>query len=308
MAQIQEAELIWKDGKLIPWAEATTHVLTHSLHYGNAVFEGVRAYKTDKGYAIFRLDEHTRRLEISAKLCLIKLPFSFEQLRQAQIDVVAKNRFDQTVYIRPLAYFGYGSMGVSSKDCSVNVIVAAWQWGAYMGEEALRKGIKAKISSWIKPAQFSMMAKAKASANYFNSQMANFEAVDAGYDEAILLDPQGFVAEGPGECLFIVKEGVIITPPNDTSLESITQNSVIEIARSLGYEVRRERIARDQLYAADEAFFTGTAAEVTPISNIDGRIIGKGEMGEITSRLQKAYFAAVTGKDPKFEHWLTYVK
>ena len=199
-------------------------------------------------------------------------------------------------------------MGVSSTNCPVNVIVAAWQWGAYMGEEALRKGIKAKISSWMKPAQFSMMAKAKASANYFNSQMANFEAVDAGYDEAILLDPQGFVAEGPGECLFIVKEGVIITPPNDTSLESITQNSVIEIARSLGYEVRRERIARDQLYAADEAFFTGTAAEVTPISNIDGRIIGKGEMGEVTSRLQKAYFAVVTGKDPKFEHWLTYVK
>ncbi|MDA3078237.1 branched-chain amino acid transaminase [Campylobacter sp. JMF_06 NA1] len=308
MAKVQPANLIWKNGSLIPWAEATTHVLSHSLHYGNAVFEGVRAYKTDKGYAIFRLDEHTKRLLVSAKLCLIKTPYGFDELRQAQIDVVAKNDFDQTVYIRPLIYLGYGSMGVSLKDVPVDTIVAAWQWGAYMGEEALRAGIKVKISSWAKPAQHSMMAKAKASANYFNSQMANFEAVDAGYDEALLLDPQGFVAEGPGECLFIVKDGALITPPNDTSLESITQNSVIQIAESLGIKVLRQRISRDQVYAADEAFFTGTAAEVTPISNIDGRIIGKGEMGEITSKLQKAYFAVVTGKDPKFEHWLTYIK
>ncbi|MDA3045781.1 branched-chain amino acid transaminase [Campylobacter sp. VBCF_06 NA8] len=308
MAKVQPANLIWKNGSLIPWAEATTHVLSHSLHYGNAVFEGVRAYKTDKGYAIFRLDEHTKRLLVSAKLCLIKTPYSFDELRRAQIDVVAKNDFDQTVYIRPLIYLGYGSMGVSLKDVPVDTVVAAWQWGAYMGEEALRAGIKVKISSWAKPAQHSMMAKAKASANYFNSQMANFEAVDAGYDEALLLDPQGFVAEGPGECLFIVKDGALITPPNDTSLESITQNSVIQIAESLGIKVLRQRISRDQVYAADEAFFTGTAAEVTPISNIDGRIIGKGEMGEITSKLQKAYFAVVTGKDPKFEHWLTYIK
>lgn len=198
-------------------------------------------------------------------------------------------------------------MGVAVKGCPVNVIVAAWEWGAYMGEEALRKGTKVKISSWMKPAPFSMMAKAKASANYFNSQMANFEATEAGYDEALLLDPQGFVAEGPGECFFIVKDGVIITPPNDTSLESITQATVIEIAEDLGYKVERRRITRDECYNADEAFFTGTAAEVTPISNIDGRIIGKGEMGEITSKLQKAYFAVVMGENPKFEKYLTYV-
>lgn len=304
---MNEAKFIWMDGKLVAWKDATVHVLTHSLHYGNAVFEGVRAYQTKKGPAIFRLKEHTKRLFASAKSCLIDIPFTAEELEKAHIEVIKANDFKETIYIRPLAFLGYGKMGVAVKGCPVNVIVAAWEWGAYMGEEALRKGTKVKISSWMKPAPFSMMAKAKASANYFNSQMANFEATEAGYDEALLLDPQGFVAEGPGECFFIVKDGVIITPPNDTSLESITQATVIEIAEDLGYKVERRRITRDECYNADEAFFTGTAAEVTPISNIDGRIIGKGEMGEITSKLQKAYFAVVMGENPKFEKYLTYV-
>ncbi|CZE45993.1 branched-chain amino acid transaminase [Campylobacter geochelonis] len=308
MAKVNESKLIWMDGKLIPWEDATVHVLTHSLHYGNAVFEGVRAYQTPKGPAIFRLKEHTKRLMNSAKSCLINIPFTQEELERAQIEVIKANEFTQTVYIRPLVFLGYGSMGVSHKGSPTQVAIVAWQWGAYMGDEALRKGIKVKISSWMKPAPFSMMAKAKASANYFNSQMANFEALDAGYDEALLLDPQGFVAEGSGECFFIVKDGVIITPPNDTSLESITQQTVIEIAKDLGYTVLRQRITRDEVYTADEAFFTGTAAEVTPISNIDGRIIGKGERGDVAGALQAAYFDVVMGKNPKFEHYLTYVK
>lgn len=308
MAKINEADKIWMDGKLIDWKDATVHVLTHSLHYGNAVFEGVRAYQTDKGIAIFRLEEHTKRLLRSAKACLINIPYTLDELIKAQIEVVKANHFTDTVYLRPLVFLGYGSMGVSHKGSPTQVAMVAWQWGAYMGEDALKKGIKVKISSWSKPSPNSMMAKAKASTNYFNSQMANFEALEAGYDEALLLDQNGFVAEGSGECFFIVKNGVIITPPNDTSLESITQDTVIEIANNLGYKVLRQRITRDEVYTADEAFFTGTAAEVTPISNIDARVIGSGEMGEITHKLQKAYFAAVTGKDKAYEHYLTYVK
>lgn len=308
MAKVNEAKKIWMDGKLIDWKDATVHVLTHSLHYGNAVFEGIRAYQTDKGVAIFRLEEHTKRLINSAKACLINIPYSYKELLQAQIDVVKANDFTDTVYLRPLVFLGYGSMGVSHKGSPAQVAMIAWQWGAYMGEEALEKGIKVKISSWSKPAPNAMMAKAKASANYFNSQMANFEALEAGYDEALLLDQNGFIAEGSGECFFIVKNGVIITPPNDTSLESITQSTVIEIAKNLGFEVLRQRITRDEVYTADEAFFTGTAAEVTPISNVDGRAIGNGKMGEITSKLQKAYFAAVRGEDKAYENYLTYVK
>lgn len=308
MAKVNEAKYIWFNGKLVDWKDANVHVLTHSLHYGNAVFEGVRAYKTEKGHAIFRLKEHTKRLINSAKACLIEVPYLQDELEKAQIEAIKANNFTDTVYIRPLVFLGYGTMGVSHKGASVDVAIAAWQWGAYMGEEALKKGIKVKISSWMKPAPFSMMAKAKASANYFNSQMANFEAVEAGYDEALLMDQNGFIAEGSGECFFIVRDGVIITPPNDTSLESITQQTVIEIAESLGFKVKRQRITRDEVYVADEAFFTGTAAEVTPISNIDGRIIGKGEMGPVAAKLQKAYFDVVMGKNPNFEHYLTYVK
>ncbi|AVK80570.1 branched-chain amino acid aminotransferase [Campylobacter fetus subsp. testudinum] len=304
---IPEAEHIWFDGKLIKWQDATVHVLTHSLHYGNAVFEGVRAYQTPKGLAIFKLKEHTKRLFESAKACAITIPFTQDEINKAHIDLLKSNTYNSNVYIRPLVFLGYGKMGVSHIGCPVNVAIAAWQWGAYMGEDALQNGIKVTISSWIKPAPFSMMAKAKASANYFNSQMANYEAQLSGYDEALLLDPQGFIAEGSGECFFIVKDGVIITPPNDTSLESITQKTVIEIAKDLGYTVVRQRITRDEAYTADETFFTGTAAEVTPISNIDGRTIGSGKRGEIATKLQAAYFDVVMGKNAKYEHFITYI-
>lgn len=308
MASINEAKNIWMNGKLIPWKDATIHVLSHSLHYGNAVFEGVRAYQTKKGLAIFRLQEHTKRLFDSAKACLIKIPYSYDEVLKAHIDLLKSNDFKNTVYIRPIAFFGYGTMGVSNEGAHNDLAIAAWEWGAYMGEEALKKGIKVKISSWMRSAPFSMMNRAKSSANYFNSQMANFEAKQAGCDEALLLDPQGYIAEGSGECFFIVRDGKIITPLNNTSLESITQATVIEIARDLGYEVIRRPITRDEAYIADEAFFTGTAAEVTTISEIDSRIIGKGCMGEITSKLQKAYFDIVMGNNAKFEHYLTYIK
>ena len=235
------------------------------------------------------------------------MPYSQEQINAAHIEVMQKNTFNDNVYLRPLVFLGYGKMGVSHIGCPVNVAIAAWQWGAYMGQEALEKGIKVKISSWAKPGANTMMAKAKASANYFNSQMASHDALTAGYDEALLLDPQGFIAEGPGECFFMVQGGIIITPPNDTSLESITQNTIIQIAHDLGYEVRRERISRDGAYVADEAFFTGTAAEVTPITNIDGRVIGSGKRGEVAKRLQEAYFEAVTGRNKKYEHYITYI-
>lgn len=307
MAKVKEAKNIWLDGKLIPWNEANVHILSHSLHYGNAVFEGVRAYQTKKGLAVFRLDEHTKRLLDSAKACLINVPYSYDELLKAQVELLKSNDFKDTVYLRPIVFLGYGSMGVSHLGSPVQVALAAWEWGAYMGEDAIEKGIKVKISSWAKNSPNSMMSKAKASANYFNSQMANHDAITSGYDEALLLDQQGFIAEGSGECFFIVRNGVIITPPNDTSLESITQNTVIEIAKDLGYEVKRERITRDEVYIADEAFFTGTAAEVTPITNVDGRIIGNGKMGAITKKLQKTYFAAVRGENEKYEKYLTYI-
>ena len=306
MAKVNAAKNIWMDGKLIPWEEANVHVLTHSLHYGNAVFEGVRVYKTDKGMAIFRLEEHTKRLLESAKACLIKVPYTLKELMEAQVELIKSNNFADTAYLRPLVFLGYGSMGVSHASSPTQVALVAWQWGAYMGEDAIANGIKVKISSWAKPAPNAMMPKAKASANYFNSQMANHEAITCGYDEALLLDANGFVAEGSGECFFIIRDGVIITPPNDTSLESITQNTVIEIAKDLGFEVQRRRITRDEVYVSDEAFFTGTAAEITPITNVDSRIIGTGKMGEITHKLQKAYFAAVRGEDKKYLKYLTF--
>ena len=306
MAKVNAAKNIWMDGKLIPWEEANVHVLTHSLHYGNAVFEGVRVYKTDKGMAIFRLEEHTKRLLESAKACLIKVPYTLKELMEAQVELIKSNNFTDTAYLRPLVFLGYGSMGVSHASSPTQVALVAWQWGAYMGEDAIANGIKVKISSWAKPAPNAMMPKAKASANYFNSQMANHEAITCGYDEALLLDANGFVAEGSGECFFIIRDGVIITPPNDTSLESITQNTVIEIAKDLGFEVQRRRITRDEVYVSDEAFFTGTAAEITPITNVDSRIIGTGKMGEITHKLQKAYFAAVRGEDKKYLKYLTF--
>lgn len=302
------AKYIWMNGEFLPWDEAKIHVLSHTLHYGNGVIEGTKAYKTDKGYAIFRLNDHTKRLLESAKMTLINIPYSVEELNNAQIELVRKNEFSgDNVYLRPFAFLGYGVMGLYHKDAPVETAVAAWEWGAYLGEEGLRKGIRLKISSFTRPANTSNMGKAKATANYLNSQMAKFEAIESGYDEALLLDDHGYVAEASGAGFFMVREGKLISPPNDNSLESITQKTVIELAQDMGYDVIRRRITREELYIADEAFLTGTAAEITPIREIDARIIGNGTRGPVTEKLQQAYFDVVFGRNDKYEHYLTYV-
>lgn len=304
---MNEAKSIWMDGKLVPWKEANVHILTHTLHYGNGVFEGTRAYKTDKGMAIFRLKDHTKRLLNSAKIVAIDVPYTQEELEKAQIEVLRDNAFSGNTYLRPLIYLGYGAMGVYHKNAPVKVAIAAWEWGAYLGDEGLEKGIRVKTASFVRNSVKSLFGKAKASGNYLNSQMAKYEAIECGYEEALLLDDNGMIAEGSGECFFIVRNGMIITPPSDSSLESITQDSVITIAKDLGYKVERRNITRDEVYIADEAFFTGTAAEVTPIRELDARIIGSGKRGEITHKLQNAYFEVVQGRNPKYAHWLTYI-
>ena len=301
------SEFIWMDGKLVKWEDAKVHVLTHSLHYANAVFEGTRAYMTDKGLAIFRLGDHTARLLKSAKMTILNVKYTQKELEDAQVELLRANKFKSNVYLRPIVYLGYGIMGLAHTKAPVNTAIAAWEWGAYLGEEGLKKGIRVKISSFAKLNVGGQMSRAKSSSNYLCSQMANYEAKEAGYDEALLLDSEGYISEGPGECFFIVENGVVITPPNDSSLASITQDTVIKIARDLGIEVRRERITRDRAYTADEAFFTGTAAEVTPISNIDNRVIGAGERGAVTKRLQDAYFDVVYGRNPKYASMLTYI-
>ncbi len=305
---MEKAKYIWMNGKFVDWDDAKVHVLTHTLHYGNGVFEGTRAYKTDKGLAIFRLRDHTKRLLNSAKITAIKVPYSLEELEKAQIELLRKNDFDGNVYIRPLVYLGYGVMGLYHVNAPVEVAIAAWKWGAYLGDEGLEKGIRVKVSSFARNSVKSTMGKAKAVANYLNSQMAKYEAVIAGYEEALLLDEEGFVAEGSGECIFIVRDGVLITPPNDNSLESITQDTVLRLAKDKGIPIERRRVTRDEVYIADEAFFTGTAAEVTPIREVDGRIIGEGHRGPITKELQEAYFDVVYGRNPNYEHMLTYIQ
>ena len=295
------------DGEFVDWDKATTHILTHTLHYGNGVFEGTRAYQTKKGLAIFRLREHTQRLLNSAKITMIKPNFSLEELEQAQIELLRKNNFSKNVYIRPIIYLGYGIMGLYHVNAPVKTAIAAWEWGSYLGDEGLEKGIRVKISSFTRNSVQSTIGKAKAVANYLNSQMAKFEAVEAGYEEGLLLDTEGFIAEGSGEIFFMVKDGVLITPPNDNALESITQDTVLKLANDLNIPVERRRITRDEVYTADEAFFTGTAAEVTPIRDVDARIIGNGKRGEITEKLQSAYFDVVYGRNPKYENMSTYI-
>ncbi|EAI3905510.1 branched-chain-amino-acid transaminase [Campylobacter lari] len=301
------AKKIWMDGKIIDFDDAKIHVLTHSLHYANAVFEGTRAYKTQNGLAIFRLKEHTKRLLESAKITLINSPFSQEELENAQVELLRANDFQNNTYLRPLIFLGDGTMGVYHAKAPVRVAIAAWEWGAYLGEEGLEKGIKVKISSFARNSVKSSLGKAKVSANYLNSQMAKYEAIEAGYEEALMLDEEGFVAEGTGECFFMIKDNKLITPPNDFSLKSITQDTVLKIAHDLGISVVRQRISRDEVYVADEAFFTGTAAEITPINNIDARIIGDGKRGELTTKLQNAYFDIVYGRNEKYASMLTYI-
>ena len=298
---------IWFNGELVEWRSATTHVLTHTLHYGMGVFEGVRAYETPDGPAIFRLQDHTKRLFNSAKIVGMQLPFTEEQINRAHIDVVKANNL-VSCYFRPMAYYGSGKLGVAPKQDDVQVILAAWAWGAYLGEEGMRKGIRVRVSSFTRHHPNVTMIKAKANGNYMNSIMANTEANRDGYDEAILLDAQGYVAEGSGENIFTVRDGVLYTPALDVALDGITRRSVIAIASEMGLKVVEKRLTRDELYVADEVFFTGTAAEVTPIREIDGRQIGIGERGPITAEIQQRYFDIVQGKNPKYRDWLTYVK
>lgn len=298
---------IWFNGELVEWRSATTHVLTHTLHYGMGVFEGVRAYETPDGPAIFRLQDHTKRLFNSAKIVGMQLPFTEEQINRAHIDVVKANNL-ASCYFRPMAYYGSGKLGVAPKQDDVQVILAAWAWGAYLGEEGMRKGIRVRVSSFTRHHPNVTMIKAKANGNYMNSIMANTEATRDGYDEAILLDAQGYVAEGSGENIFTVRDGVLYTPALDVALDGITRRSVIAIASEMGLKVVEKRLTRDELYVADEVFFTGTAAEVTPIREIDGRQIGIGERGLITAEIQQRYFDIVQGKNPKYRDWLTYVK
>ena len=297
---------IWYDGQLVPWRNATTHVLTHSLHYGLAVFEGVRAYNTVRGTAIFRLKEHTERLFNSAHIYMMKIPYTREALIEAQKEVVRANRLE-SCYIRPIAFYGSEKMGVSPKGASVHVAIAGWPWGAYLGAEALEKGIRVKTSSYARHHVNVSMCRAKCSGTYANSILANLEATEHGYDEGLLLDVDGFVAEGSGENLFLVKNGAICEPELTSALIGITRDSVITLARDMGYTVTAKRITRDDLYIADEAFFTGTAAEVTPIREVDGRTIGEGKRGPVTTRLQNAFFECVAGKSDQYRDWLTPV-
>jgi branched-chain amino acid aminotransferase len=297
---------LWLDGRYIPWRTANTHVLTHSLHYGMAVFEGVRAYRTAEGTAIFRLREHTERLLRSAHILQIPVPFTLETLMDAQCQVVSQNHLEEG-YIRPLVYLGSEKMGVSPRGAQTHVAIAAWPWGAYLGEEALQQGIRVKVSSYTRHHPNITLCKAKASGNYMNSILANNEATADGYDEALLLDVEGFVAEGSGENLFMVKRGVLHTPDLSSALEGITRDSIIQLAQEMGITVLERRISRDELYTADEVFFTGTAAEVTPIREIDRRVIGRGARGPLTEKLQSAYFDCVKGRAPAHRDWLTFL-
>lgn len=298
---------IWMDGQLVEWRDAKIHVLTHTLHYGCGAFEGVRAYETDKGTAIFRLEDHTKRLFNSAKILRMNIPFTQEQVNQAQVEVVRANQL-ASCYLRPLTWIGDKKLGVSPKGNDIHLMVAAWAWGAYLGEEGMARGIRVKTSSYTRHHVNITMSQAKAVSNYTNSILANTEALDDGYDEALLLDAAGFVSEGSGENIFIVKDGVVVTPDLSAgALNGITRNTVFAICKDLGLEVQQRRITRDEVYISDEAFFTGTAAEVTPIRELDRIAIGAGSRGPITQQIQSAFFDIVNGRNPKYAHWLTLV-
>ena len=297
---------IWYDGKMVPWRDATTHVLTHSLHYGLSVFEGLRAYKTAAGTAIFRLREHTERLFNSARIFLMQIPFTPEQLMDAQRQVVRVNKLEAG-YVRPIAFYGSEKMGVSPIGASVHVAVAAWAWGAYLGEEGLQKGIRVKTSSYARHHINVSMVRSKTGGHYVNSILANLEATREGYDEALLLDTQGFVAEGAGENLFVVRDNQVYEPQLVSRLAGITRRTVIELASDLGMSVQSKPMTRDDVYLADEAFFSGTAAEITPIRELDGRVIGSGRRGPVTEKIQTAFFDAVSGRTPRYREWLTPV-
>ena len=298
---------IWMDGQLVDWRDAKIHVLTHTLHYGCGAFEGVRAYNTVNGTAIFRLQEHTERLFNSAKILRMKIPFTQDQFNEAQKQVVRENKLE-SCYLRPLIWIGSQKLGVSPKGNTIHAMIAACAWCAYLGEEGLKRGIRVKTSSYTRHHVNITMTQAKAVSNYSNSILANMEATEDGYDEALLLDASGFVSEGAGENVFVVKNGVIYTPDLSAgALNGITRNTVFHIAKDLGLEIVQKRITRDEVYIADEAFFTGTAAEVTPIRELDRVEIGSGSRGPITEKIQNAFFDIVNGRNPKYAHWLTKV-
>jgi branched-chain amino acid aminotransferase len=302
---IETVEKIWMDGELVDWADAKIHILTHTLHYGSGVFEGIRAYASDRGPAIFRLDDHIRRLFDSAKIFMIEIPYSYDDLVAATIETVRVNDVE-SCYIRPIVYLGYGEMGLNPMPCPVNVSIAIWPWGSYLGDEGIRNGVRMKISSWKRHDPNIMPPAAKGTGMYINSSMAKVEAIKSGYDEAIMLSPQGYVSECTGENIFIVKGGRIITPPISAgALEGITQASVHRIASDLGIPYEVGNILRSDLYTADEAFLSGTAAEVVPVRSVDDREIG--DPGPITRQIQETYFAAVKGQDDRYKDWLTYV-
>ena len=304
---IDSVDKIWMDGELVPWDEARVHVLTHTLHYGSGVFEGIRAYATSRGPAVFRLTDHINRLFDSAKILMIDIPYSPQQLIDATKETVRVNGLD-SCYIRPIVYLGYGEMGLNPLPCPVNVSIAVWPWGTYLGDEGIQHGVRMKISSWQRHDPNAMPPACKATGMYINSSMAKVEAIKAGYDEAILLSPQGYVSECTGENLFIVQDGRIVTPPVSAgALEGITQSSVAIIARDLGFEYEVGNILRSDLYTCDEAFVTGTAAEVVPIRSIDDREVGAGGPGPITRKIQETYFATVRGEVDRYKDWLEHV-
>ncbi len=303
---IKTTEKIWMDGRFVDWDNANVHVMTHTLHYGLGVFEGIRCYETKGGPAIFRLKEHVERLFKSAHIFLLAIPYSEKAIEDAIIKTVKINKVKEC-YIRPLVYIGYGAMGLYPKDNPVRVAISVWPWGTYLGDDGLKNGIRVKVSSFIKNHVNSQMSRAKACGYYINSQLAKKEAISLGYDEALLLDTDGYVAEGSGENIFIVRNGRLKTTPLTSVLEGITRDGIMKIARDLKIAVIEERFTRDELYIADEAFFTGTAAEVTPIREVDGRVIGEGRAGKITKKLQSIFFDSVKGKNKKYESWLTRI-
>lgn len=298
--------VIWFDGEFIPWREARVHVLTHTLHYGMGVFEGIRAYKTDSGTAVFRLTEHTDRLFRSAHIMSMPLNYDAGTINGVCREILKKNGLDNG-YIRPICFYGSEGMGLRADNLKTHLAIAAWEWGAYLGSEGLEKGIRIRTSSYTRHHVNITMCKAKATGHYINSMLALQEAIQCGYDEALLLDNEGYVAEGSGENIFLVRDGIIYTPELVSALEGITRDSVITLARESGIEVREKRITRDEVYVADEVFLTGTAAEVTPVRELDGRIIGKGERGEITKKLQGLFFDQAHGRRKEHPEWLTYV-
>ena len=299
--------VIWFDGELVPWREANVHVLTHTLHYGVGVFEGMRAYETPRGVAIFRLHDHTRRMERSAHILGMRMPYTFDEINDACVTVVRENALS-AAYVRPIAFYGSEGMGLRADNLSVHVAVAAWEWGAYLGDEGLEKGIRIRTSSFTRHHVNISMCKAKAVGHYINSILALHEALECGYDEALLLDNEGYVAEGSGENIFIVRDGMIYTPDLTSALEGVTRDTIMVFARDLGMEVKEKRLTRDEVYIADEAFFTGSAAEVTPVVELDNRTIGTGRRGPVTRKLQNMFFDQVHGRKVRHPEWLTYVE